>query len=345
MSFGRVESYSSAPLSIGPQERIAYHGDLKPFLETVSLNYAFGNYVGHEVKQNGYEDFNLILETSAGRFFIKCFADWRSKEECLRYIEMIQAAISKSKVTTPFIYPNTENSPLTTVSIDDAVVNLCTMQYLDGSNVWESKNPLSTAEQAMVLQEAAKINKCDYRPAMVKDSWAITSAPEAYQKNKDRVDPSERVHIEGLLEQFSLVDLDVLQHAFVHGDIRSTNVMRHSDGKVYVIDFSVANWYPRVVELAVICSDLLFDPQNPGKFQQKYLWALSQYQKGGADLTQAELKALPLFVKLAHAMNVIGASSVDATNYISQEENNHWLNLGRKGLQFVTTNWNPVEFQ
>lgn len=340
MSFGKVESYSSVPLSIGPQERIAYHGNLKPLLEEVTANYAFGNYVGYEVKQNGYEDFNLILETSVRRFFVKYFADWRSKEECLRYIEMIQAAFNKGKVTTPFIYPNQENSSLTTISIDNTVVNLSIMQYLDGGNVWESKQPLNTAEQIMVLQEAAKINKCNYRPSVVKDSWAITSTQENYQKNKNRVDPAERAVIEGLLEQFSSVDLDALPHTFVHGDIRSTNVMRHSDGKVYVIDFSVANWYPRIVEFAVICSDLLFDPQKPREFKQKYPWALNQYQKAGVGLTQDELKALPLFVKLAHATNVIGASSTNATNYISQEENNHWLNLGREGLRFVTNHWN-----
>lgn len=343
MSFGKgnIESRSSTPLSIGPQERIAYHGDLKPFLETVTANYEFGNYVGHEVKQNGYEDFNLVLQTTSGPFFVKCFANWRSKEECARYIKMIQSA-SKNHVTTPFIYPNLENSPLTKVSIDNTDVNLCTMQYLDGGNVWEGRHPLNTAEQTMVIQEAAKINRCDYKPTSVEDFWAITSAPETYQKNKDRLDPAERATIESLIEQFRLVDLAALPHTFVHGDIRSTNVMRHSDGKVYIIDFSVANWYPRIVELAVLLSDILFDPNNPAEFQNVYQWALNEYQHAGVTLTDVELEVLPLFVRLAHAMNVIGASSQDATNYISQEENNHWLNLGRAGLKFVTTYWNPT---
>lgn len=336
MSFGKgdIKKRTSSPISLGPQERITYHGDLKRFLQTVTSNYPFGNYVGHEVKQNGYEDFNLVLQTSTGKFFIKCFANWRSQEECARYIGMIQAA-SKDHITTPFIYLNTANSPLTTVILDNAEIKLCAMQYLDRGYVWESKRPLNNAEQVMVIQEAAKINRCDYKPTFVRDSWAIMNAPGTYQKNKDRLDSTEREIIEDLLRQFNLIDLAALPHAFVHGDIRSTNVMKHSDGKIYVIDFSVANPYPRIVELAVICSDILFDPQHPHEFKQKYPWAINQYQQAGVNLTPEELKALPLFVKLAHAMNLIGASSVDATNYISQEENNHWLNLGRVGLGLV----------
>ncbi len=341
MSFGKIERHPSSYPGIGSQERIAYHGDLKPFMEAVVANYDFGSYVGHEIKQNGYEDFNLVLETSNGKFFTKCFAAWRSQEECVRYIEMIQAALGRGKVTTPFIYSNSEHSPLTTISIGDSDVWVCTMEYLDGGNVWESQEQLSTNELAAVVQETAKINSCQYQPTPVKDSWAITNASETYQKNKERIEERQRQTIESLLGELSLVRPDDLPQAFVHGDIRSTNVMRHSDGKIYIIDFSVANWYPRIVDLAVLCSDLLFDPKDPEKFPDMYSWALSEYQKAGISLSENELKTLPLFVRLAHAMNVIGASAADSNNYISAEENKYWLNIGKKGLDFTTGEWRP----
>ena len=341
MSFGKVESRSSSPLSIGPQERIAYRGDLRPLLEVVTTSHDFGGYVGHEVKENGYEDFNLVLETQKGKFFIKCFANWRSEEDCRRYIDMIQAADKIGKVTTPFIYQNQQDSALTTISVDGATVHLCAMKYLDGGNVWESGRPLSAKELAQVLHEAGKIAKCDYRPTEVVDSWAIVNAQTTYDKNKERIDPTQRAVVEDLLRQLKSVDVKALPHAFVHADIRSTNVMRHSDGNLYVIDFSVANWYPRILELAVLSSDLLFNGEKSEEFQHKYPWALSEYQKSGISLTSTELETLPLFVRLAHAMNVIGASSVEATNYISQEENKYWLSLGKKGLRWSTTNWGP----
>lgn len=215
------------------------------------------------------------------------------------------------------------------------------MEYLDGGNIWESKKPISKAEQAGVIAQAAQINKIDSMPSFVPDSWAILNIEKKYQENKDGIAIPERSLIEGLIGQLQSVDIASLPKAFVHGDIRSTNVMRHSDGKLHIIDFSVSNVYPRIIEFAVLCCDILFDPDKPVEFFDTYKWALSEYAKAGIVLTREELAVLPLFVRLSHAMNVLGGSSVDATSFISKAETKHWLELGKKGLNFTVEEWKP----
>ena len=331
MSFGNPEKSSGKGTS--PQERIYYQGDLEPFLKQILLDYELGTYIGHELKHNGYEDFNLILHTTTGPIFLKCFAQWRSKEDCERYLDMIQTSYTRGHVLTPKLYPNTKGSFLTTFDNDGD--HICAMKFLDGGNIWESKKRLTDEEQKAIIREAAKITLCEYKPTYVHDSWAIVNASETYSKSRDRIAEEDRKLLDRLMREFGKIEVAALPHSFVHGDVRSTNVMRHSDGHVYVIDFSVANWYPRVVELAVMLSDILFDPSHTEEFTKTYQWALGVYQEAGVVFTQEELKVLPIFVQLAHAMNIIGSSSVDATQYISQAENAHWMQLGRTGLHFT----------
>lgn len=338
MSFGKIDRINESSSGLGPQERIAYRGELEYLFADALRNYEFGLAVAFKPKQNGYEDFNLELQTTSGPLFAKCFADWRSREDCERYLQMIEAAYHGG-VRTPKIYHNTSDAPLTVLMTGEVATNLCLMEYLDGGNIWESGRPLSRAEQAEVIRQAAIINKSPYRPAEVHDSWAIPNLAENYAQNRDKVPDDDKPVIEALLAQLQRVDIGKLPHAFVHGDIRTTNVMRHHDNQIYIIDFSVANFYPRIVELAVLASDILFDPYNPTAFIDTYGWMLDEYQRAGIKLEPYEIEILPLFVKLAHAANIIGSSSVDATNYISQAENDHWLNLGRQGLRFLANNW------
>lgn len=341
MSFGKREILADKEAPLGPQDRINYHGDMRPFLQKALEAYGFGQYAGHEVKMNGYEDFNLVLKTTDGSVFVKCFAKWRKEDLCLRYLEMIHAAQGIGGVRTPEVYKNSKGSTLTSVTMGDTTDYLCVMKFLDRGNIWESERPINEAEQAEVIRQAGKIANCDFKPDYVPDSWSIMKMLETYEKNRDRIESTDREIIEPLLAQFGSTDIDALPHCFVHGDIRSTNVMRHSDGQAYIIDFSVANWYPRILEMAVVCCGLLFNPAKSDEFPQKYKWALEKYAQSGVQFTENEHKLLPLFVRLAHAANIIGSSSPEATNYISEEENLHWRRLGKTGLNFTTSSWKP----
>lgn len=341
MSFGKKIEQRSGSSSLGPQERIAYHGDLKPFLQAVSSNYDFGDYVSHEVKQNGYEDFNVVLNTTKNPVFIKCFNKDRQKGDPGRYLQLIENVRTVGGVRTPFLYLNSKGNSLTTVIIDGITVDLCAMQYLDGGNIWENETPLTLEEQIEAIRQAAKINSLDIDPGGEPDSWAILNIGQKYEENRNRLHPLEKPIMEKLIVELGTEreSIQSLPQALVHGDIRSTNIMRNSDESIYVIDFSVARRYPRIMEMAILCCDILFNISNPQEFAQKYKWAISEYEKAGIKLTSEELRLLPLFVRLAHAANVVGASSIDTTNYISKKETEHWLNLGSVGLHYTVEGW------
>ncbi len=71
------------------QKRINYQGNLKPFLQQVCKDFSIGEYNTHEIVPIGYEDFNLFITTNKGKYFVKIFGSFRSKNECRRYVRLM----------------------------------------------------------------------------------------------------------------------------------------------------------------------------------------------------------------------------------------------------------------
>src|SRR5258708_2839117 len=271
------------------QERIGYHGDLSKLLSTVCKEYQIGTYVSHSAVLMGYEDFNLIVETTHHKFFFKIFASFRDRKNCERYIEIIGAA-RNAGISQPEIYESSQGRLYETV-IEDKQVRLCVMQYIDGQTLFESQTKLTGKEAIFLLKEAALINKIPLEPEFIYDSWAIVHFLSVWEERKQYLSVDDQKLILPLVQPFQQFDLKVLPHCFVHGDLIKTNVMRDRNDKLYILDFSVANYYPRIQELAVMLCDLLFDEQNLDLYDKVYKQALEEYQKY-VPLEEVEIKKI-----------------------------------------------------
>jgi Ser/Thr protein kinase RdoA (MazF antagonist) len=108
--------------------------------------------------------------------------------------------------------------------------------------------------------------------------------------------------------------------------------MKDEDSNLFVINFSVANIYPRIQELAVLACNLLFDASDKMQSERNLQVLLKKYQKN-IPLTDRELRSLPTFINLAHAMHLLNANYEKVTNDIVPPENEYWLIQGRLGLE------------
>ena len=133
-------------------------------------------------------------------------------------------------------------------------------------------------------------------------------------------------------EFYGFQNIDALPLAFTHGDILTTNTLRASDGRLFIIDFSVSNYGPRIVELAVLLCDLFFDPSDQAHTMEMYRTSLRSYGEI-IDLTDSEKSALPLFLRVAHAQHVLQASYQKGALQNLSAENGYWLKKGRAGLE------------
>ena len=317
------------------QSRISYQDQLLLLLEAVIDIYQIGAYHSHAILDTGYEDFNVHLTTNQGEYLLKFFADFRNEANCKRYVDIMTAVVGAG-IKHPQLHQS-QQGYLTKIKLNDAKIRLVVTDFIEGETFYQLRTKPTLEEQEIIIQQAAKINQLQINPAYVYDSWAVVNFPTEYQNIKDQLTHNDAILIEPVYKDFLKINIKALPKCFVHGDIIDTNVIRATSGEIFILDFSVANVYPRIQELAVILCDLLFDYPNRVGFEQIYNHALEIYQNL-VKLTDDELKYLPLFIKAAHAMHIIGASKAKVDGSLS-EENNHWIKMGRQGLSFTTNLW------
>src|SRR3990167_7063243 len=132
--------------------------------------------------------------------------------------------------------------------------------------------------------------------------------------------------------QYAEIPANDLPHCFVHGDFTKANVMKGRDGKIYVLDFSVANWYPRIQELAVIAANLMHEESDSQSLRERTARVIEIYDKLNP-LTEDEKKHLYAYALAGVAMEFMGGHQEKFIKGNATEETEYWLNLGRSGLR------------
>jgi len=313
------------------QKRINYQGDLEPLLEKVCIDFSIGEYKSYKIVPIGYEDFNIFLYTNKGIFFIKIFGSFRDEKECSRYVDIIKTALD-SNISHPKLYQSNKGYLYETDTGQKD--RLIVMEYVDGNIFYELKTTPTVDEIKFIVKQAALINQINIKPEFIYDHWAITSLPTEYEEKKQYLSDSDKELIQPLVAWFNTLKLENIPHCFVHGDITKTNAMRAVDGKIYILDFAVSNWFPRIQELSVMLCDLFFDPDKKTDFESTYNLVLSEYQKY-INLTEQEIKLLPNYLRLAHVMHVLLANYEKVVNGNTSVENEYFLNMGRQGLHYM----------
>lgn len=163
------------------RDRLDYKGKIDTISKMICDEFNLGEFKSNKIVLQGYEDFNLILETSENKYFVKIFANFRNLKDCQRYIEIMTNAIN-SNISTPKLLES-EQGFLHTISIGDSKLNLCVMEYISGTNFYESKKELTSDQIKFLVRQASLINSIELKPYFIYDSWAIVNFKKEFQKN------------------------------------------------------------------------------------------------------------------------------------------------------------------
>ena len=309
-----------------PADRLNFVGDLTPVVKRVCEAYDAGQLTASSIVEVGYEDCNVIIETDQAKFVAKMFAKTRTSEEITRYATTMEKVV-EAGVHHPELL--TTSSGKTTYS--DSGVTLVLMRFVEGKSFLELDRAPTDEERIAVLEQAAKVNSIDYEPSYLFDSWAIPNIHVLFEKVKQYIEPEDLSLLERVITDYDAIPVDELPHSFVHGDFTKANVIKGEDGKIYILDFSVANRYPRIQELAVIVANLLHD-KSEVTLRQKCQQVADEYSEFNI-LTDEERKYLPAYALAGIAMEFMGAQQEKFINGNDTEETEYWLNLGRAGLR------------
>lgn len=311
-------------------KRIGLNTDLKNISEQICRRYNLDDFVSNELITIGYEDYNYILTTFKGKYCVKIFSNLRTKQDINNYLDRIRA-VAKSKINAPKPLM-IDNDIVLKLDYENNHYDICVFEYIDGKNYFEINKKPEEEIIKQLAKQTAMINQLDVKPDFIYDSWAIINFEKEYKKKREYLSNEYKEEFDKLLIEFKNLDFEKLPKGFVHGDIISTNVILDKNNKIWIIDFAVSNYLPRIIDLAVTSCNMCLDNNSKENTYKNISVLLKEYDKY-SKLNEYELKTFGTFYKLANAMHILETEYIIKTEGDS-EENQYWLNEGKVGFSF-----------
>ncbi|MCA9337498.1 phosphotransferase [Candidatus Saccharibacteria bacterium] len=310
------------------ERRIDFDGDISDVVDRVAADYGLGAVHEHSLIEAGFQDYNVRAGMTSGEYLIKIFAQSRGEGEAQRYTDIIEAAIAAG-VNHPPLLKDGNNQSLH-VDIESGL-KLAVMGFVPGATYKELGRAPSTDELKKIAEQAVKINSISMKPVYLFDTWAVPNIHWMYDQVKDYLDEATKILVQQAMNLYDAIPAE-LPTAFVHGDIIQTNTILGDDDKIYIIDFAVANIYPRIQELAVMAANLMHDGKMP--LPERVDSVLAAYlSAGGKPLNNLEQKHLLDYATASAAMECMGGYY---ERYISKDDSDevgYWIQVGKQGLE------------
>ena len=314
-------------------DRIDPISDINLLSEKVCTEYSLGKLHSTTIIEIGYEDFNAIIDSSTGKYVMKVFRNSRHDNEAWECVLRTDQAFQIG-VPTPRVYRNSHNDVLTIMQLKNnnriSRYRLALIEYIDGKDYFTMGIKPTVSELESIVDIASKLSTLDYRPTFIDDPWSITSFLKEYEKKWMFLSPEIQELLKPIFRQFQKFDGRDLPKAFVHGDMMSTNLMRDSKERIWLIDFSVSNYTFRMIEIIIICGDVAMIHGNKELSEDRIRQAFSLWCSK-VDATNDERQSFQLFFSVANAINVMN-SSCEISNGNNSEETKMHLEMGLFGL-------------
>lgn len=308
-------------------ERINNADNIKEILNEVCIFYKIGKYKGHKIVEVGYEDFNIILQTTINKYFVKILNKDRTDRECERLVNIYYTA-RNNDINVPMIYKK-DNKLILEMNIKDNKLRIVLMEYIEGSNMYELGRNLTLEEIRQVAEQAAKINKINFKVEPYYDEWTIANFKKEYEKKYDLICEEDKEVVRKFYEEFKKINLDIFPKTYIHGDIMNANLIKQ-DNKIWLIDFSAVNYLPRIIELVVIAYGICIYKHRENSIK-RLNYFLNKYNEKNK-ITKLELDKFNIVLNAMGAMSIMQASYIKKVN-VNFEENQYWLDKGKEVIE------------
>ena len=315
------------------ESRINLNIPLEHLSQIICNEYNLGDFVDNQLIEIGYEDYNYILTTKNGKYVVKVFSNDRTDNNAQELAERAYVAYENG-VSCPKIHKTKDNKCLLFLSLGSVEFRLLVMDYINGKDFFSLKELPNNSELELIATELAKLNTIEYNPPFIYDKWAIINFIEEYNKNISLVDDEDKPLIDKAFKAFKSCDLSKLKYGFVHGDIIEINVIRDNNGKLYFIDFSVSNYQPRIVDLAITICDLCLDLEDVEMSKTRAKNFVNAYEKV-SPLSTYEKQCLRKFIVCHQAITILQCMREKKVELNDSKENDSFLQKGKQGLRVV----------
>lgn len=312
----------------GPATRIAT--GLPALLAGVASACGLGEVRAWSVLTTGYEDCNIDLTAERARVVVKVFATDRADGIAARTAEIITRA-RIAGVRHPLLHHNRDGALVHCHRGHDVLV----MDFVHGNTLYDLGRAPTNGELVAILDQALRMHTVDAAPEFVFDPWAIPNLLLLAEQVHDVLDAEQRRLVGTAIDQVTDIDRGHLPVVLIHGDLTKGNVLLAEDGMVHVLDFAVANRFPRVQELAVVAANLTHGSPTPLPARTEMIAELYS-EAARVPLLAAERDALRVFTHAAAAMEMLGALAEWHHHGNHSAETEYLIDLGLAGLRDYT---------
>lgn len=282
----------------GPAGRV--RTSLPGLVGHVAAEYGLGEVRGWSVLTTGYEDCNIDLRAGRARVVVKVFGPDRPAGLPARTADLITRARAAG-VRHPRLRPDSSGSCVHGYDGHQLLV----MDFVPGQTFYELGRPPRDAELAGVITQAVRIHGIDAHPEPVFDPWAIANLGPLAERVSGLLDAERLGLVQRAVAGITSVDPRPLPEALIHADLTAGNVLLGPGGEVTVLDFALANRWPRLQEIAVIAASLLHGRPDPLPARMAAVAAMYS-AAAPVPLTPAERGAMHAFGRAAAAMELLG---------------------------------------
>lgn len=318
--------------------KLGYDGDLEEVINGSANFYDLGGIKDYNYLAEGYEDYNIKLHSTSGDYVLKLFANnqlgdyskTRRGPDVVERLVKILLSAEKMGLNTPRLIKNVDGKFIFKTGNGEMVG--IAYNWIEGNTFFDLDDVPSQKELEEIIKQAVKINSISLKPVYYHDIWAVQHIHSLYEKVKPFLSKQENQMMQATLARFDKIPMNKLPKGLVHGDFTKGNIIKTKSGKPYLIDFSVTNWAPRIVDLGIIIANLMFDTKKKIPLAERVKTASDLYQKY-AKLTNLELNHLYDLSLCQTAMEFLG--SIWRQNFLDDksEETKYWLRLGREGIK------------
>ena len=310
-------------------ERIDKIDNIEILSMLICDKYNIGKYIASKIVEIGYEDFNLIINTSSGKLFAKIFRNSRNDVEVENVAKRAYIA-GKSGIRSPKVLENIEQNIITYINYNNSRFRLILMEYVEGKNFFELNRKATLEELTDIADLAASFSKVDYKPEFIYDSWAIPNFIKEFDKKRNYISKEYIKIITEIYNEFKTINYQNLPKSFTHGDISLMNVIKDKNDKLWVVDYSVSNFGVRLNEIVVSSSNygIIEGKKEESENRIRYMFERWAKNVNASDVEKIAFKKLFRVQNAIYIMNPL----YEIARGNNSAENKKNFEIGKLGL-------------
>lgn len=300
---------------------------LEDLLVCVADEYHLGAIRSHDILPNGYQELNVLLVTTAGRFVVKIF----SKEKTLQRVQdnvWGYLTFRKDGVSMPTLRKTSHEKYIFSTEGKRRTTHLIVMDYFEGSYLYP--NQATDSDVASLAQHMTIIHTHTKRIHRYYDTMGIVNVVSQYKKFKHYLSPNLLNLIQPVINEFSDINLGNFRHSIIHGTFEPKNILKNTNGDLCFLDLGCMDYNASIVDIATFLANYTIDMNGKDK-QKRIDLILNAYQTQNS-LSVNELRSIPILVRAQYATIVVRTNYYIRKKHDTTSQTQNWLAFGRRGL-------------